>query len=67
MSDTAIGAFLASRRKFIAALLGTAGILVSGGLVPDRPTTQIIQAIVAILTVYGVHEVANDTLGKHAA
>lgn len=69
MTDSAIGAFLASRRKFITGILGVASILTAGGLVPDRPTTQIIQGIVGFLTVYGIHEIANDSTdsGLHSA
>lgn len=68
MSDSAIYNFLAARRKFIAGLLAMAGILAAGGLGLPAQTSLVIQAIVAFLGLYGIHEVANDpvVLGKHA-
>jgi uncharacterized membrane protein len=69
MTDSAIYNFLAARRKFIAAVLGMAGVLTTGGLGLPSQTALVVQAIVAFLTVYGIHEVANDpiTKGQHAA
>ena len=61
LTDQSIGAFFAARRKAIAGLLALAGMLVAGGVLPDKPTTLAIQGIVAVLGIYGIHEVANDT------
>lgn len=69
MTDSAIYSFLAARRKFISAVLGMAGVLSAGGLGLPPQTALVVQAIVGFLTVYGVHEVANDPIpaAKHAA
>jgi hypothetical protein len=58
-TDARIGAFLGSRRKFIAGLLGIVAILVTGGLVPDSVGLAV-QAITGLLALYGIHEVSND-------
>ena len=59
LTDASIGAFLAARRKAIAGVLAFAGILLAGGIVPDRVTLAV-QGIIAFLGAYGIHEIAND-------
>lgn len=54
--DKSIGAFLAARRKAIVGVLAFASVLVSSQLDADL----VIQALFALLGVYGIHEVAND-------
>ena len=59
MNDDLIGSWLAERRKMIAGLLAFAGVLIAGGLVPESVELYV-QGLVALLGVYGIHEVAND-------
>jgi hypothetical protein len=54
--DKSIGAFLSARRKTIMGVLAFASVLTSSALSADLA----IQALFALLGVYGVHEVAND-------
>lgn len=61
MTDSSIGAFLAARRKAIAGLLAFTAVLIAGGIVPHQVALAV-QAIIAFLGVYGIHEIANDPL-----
>jgi hypothetical protein len=60
LTDKSIGAFLAARRKFIAGLLAMAGLLATTDLGLPPHTRLVVQAIIAFLGVYGIHEVPND-------
>lgn len=60
MTDSKIAAFLNARRKFIAGLLGVASVLTAGNLGHPFSPATVIQAIIGFLTVYGIHEIAND-------
>lgn len=57
--DTSIAQFLSARRKAIFAVLTIVGILVSGQLLPEQ-ADLIVQGIIGVLGVFGVHEVQND-------
>lgn len=69
MTDNTIYVFLSARRKFIAGLLAMAGLLSVSSLGLPEQTQLIVQAIIAFLGVYGIHEVPNDdqSTGEHAA
>lgn len=56
MDDVSIGAWLAKRRKAIMGIMAAISILVSGQL----DANLIVQSLIALLGVYGIHEVAND-------
>lgn len=57
MTDKSVGDFLAARRKLIVGVLAMASLLTSSALSADL----VIQGLFALLGVYGIHEVANDT------
>lgn len=71
MTDSAIYAFLAARRKFIAGLLAMSGVLTTANIGHPFSTQSVIEGIVAFLGLYGIHEVANDDAStptaKHAS
>lgn len=56
MDDVSVGAWLNARRKMIVGVLGLASVLTSSALDAEL----VIQGLFAFLTVYGIHEVAND-------
>jgi hypothetical protein len=56
MDDTSIAAWLNARRKAIVGALAMAAIL----LASVRGADVVLQAVYALLGVYGIHEVAND-------
>lgn len=56
IDDKSIGAWLAARRKAIVGLLAFAAILTA----QVHGADIVLQALYALLGVYGIHEVAND-------
>lgn len=56
MNDETVTAWLNARRKMIVGVLAMASLLTSSAMSADL----VIQALFALLGVYGIHEVAND-------